>query len=243
MHINAKKKVLEENEQIMVSVGNVKIEKQANAKLLGMTFNDKQTWNEHIHGKGGVVSSLNSRLFIIRRLKGHLGKKSLRKVAESLFISKIRYGLQLLGKVRREKSDTLSGDLDAIQKIQNKLVRCLNGTKISDKKSTRSLLQNIDMLSVNQLNASIKLTELWKANKIKDCPLKITRPLSENPMRTHSTRNDNLLEIKGKSDIVWSTFINDGIRLWNTAPLELKNCANIYPAKKLIKSFVKTLPV
>ena len=99
------------------------------------------------------------------------------------------------------------------------------------------------MLSVNQLNASIKLTELWKANKIKDCPLKITRPLSENPMRTHSTRNDNLLEIKGKSDIVWSTFINDGIRLWNTAPLELKNCANIYPAKKLIKSFVKTLPV
>ena len=99
------------------------------------------------------------------------------------------------------------------------------------------------MLSVNQINASIKLTELWKATKSNECPLKITRPLCENHMRMHSTRNDNLLETKGKSEVVWSTFLNDGIRLWNNAPLDLKNSTSIYSAKKLIKSFVKTLPI
>ena len=46
-----------------------------------------------------------------------------------------------------------------------------------------------------------------------------------------------------KSEVVWSTFLNDGIRLWNNAPLELKNSTSIYSAKKLIKSFVKTLPI
>ena len=175
-------------------------------------------WQLNLEGShswkgGGVISSLNSRLFIIRRLKNHLGKKCLRKVAESLFISKIRYGLQLLGKVRTSTNDIITGDLDDIQKLQNKLVRCLNNVKISEKLSTKSLLKRVNMLSVNQLNASIKLTELWKATRSDNYPLKITKPLRENPLRLYSTRNDNLLEIKGKSEIVFGTFINDGIRL------------------------------
>ena len=55
----------------------------------------------------------------------------------------------------------------AIQKTQNKLTRFLNNAKISDKISTKTLLKNINGLSVNQLNAQIKLTELWKSQKNK----------------------------------------------------------------------------
>ena len=55
----------------------------------------------------------------------------------------------------------------AIQKTQNKLTRFLNNSKISDKISTKTLLKNINGLSVNQLNAQIKLTELWKSQKNK----------------------------------------------------------------------------
>ena len=62
----------------------------------------------------------------------------------------------------------------------------------------------------------------------------ITKPLKENPLRIHRTRNDNLLKENGKSDIVQSTFINDGIRLWNKAPVELKSCASLYTANKII---------
>ena len=36
-------------------------------------------------------------------------------------------------------------------------------TKLSDHRSTKSLLANLDMSSVNQLNAQIKITEIWKA--------------------------------------------------------------------------------
>ena len=138
-----------------------------------MKFEDNLKWSEHIHGKGGVIPSLNQRLFLLRRLRSQLNKQSLRKLAEAIFTSKIRYGLQLLGKVRVKINDPKQGDLDSIQKIQNKLIRMLNNVTLVDRQSTKSLLSNIDMLSVNQLNASIKLTEVWKAVNNDGCPLKI----------------------------------------------------------------------
>ena len=101
MLLNAKKSEVEENINDMnVNIGNVKVNRQSAAKLLGMKFEDNLKWSEHIHGKGGVIPSLNKRLFLLRRLKSQLNKQSLRKVAEAIFTSKIRYGLQLLGKVR-----------------------------------------------------------------------------------------------------------------------------------------------
>ena len=88
-------------------------------------------------------------------------------MAESIFTSKIRYGLQLLGRIRWTDADPKCEDLMAIQKTQNKLTRFLNNSIITDKISTKTLLKNINGLSVNQLNAQIKLTELWKSQKNK----------------------------------------------------------------------------
>ena len=39
----------------------------------------------------------------------------------------------------------------------------MNGTKISDKVSTESLLKKFNIMSVNQLNAQAKLLEVWKS--------------------------------------------------------------------------------
>ena len=102
-----------------------------------MKFEDNQNWREHVQGKNGVISVLNSRLYLIRRLKRQLNQENLKKVAESIYTSKTRYGLQLMGKVRAESSQS---DLNALQKTQNKLIRLLSGTKISDKFSVVSCL-------------------------------------------------------------------------------------------------------
>ena len=81
---------------------------------------------------------------------------------DGLFTSKIRYGLQLYGKVRLSEQDPENTELKSIQLVQNKLLRTLNGTRVKDKISTRSLLNKFNMLAVNQLNAQIKLLEMWK---------------------------------------------------------------------------------
>ena len=118
------------------------------ATLLGIKFNEQQNWKNHIFGKGGIILSLNQRLFTIRRLKNHVNNEALIRIRDSLFNSKIRYGVQLLGKVRMSDQETISGEFKAIQKTQNKLIRLLNGVKLSDKKSTKSLFGNIGMLSI-----------------------------------------------------------------------------------------------
>jgi hypothetical protein len=72
------------------------------------------------------------------------------KVVDGLFTSKLRYGQQLYGKVTRNDEDPINAYLAAIQKVQNKLVRIMNNSKISDKISTKILLDKMNMMSINQ---------------------------------------------------------------------------------------------
>ena len=61
--------------------------------------------------------------------------------------------------------------MDDLEKSQNKLFRLLNNTRIKDKIKTKSIAQNLKMLSVNQINAQVKLTEMWKAQNNEDYPI------------------------------------------------------------------------
>ena len=55
------------------------------------------------------------------------------------------------------------------------MLRFLNESKISDKISTKSILDKHNLLSVNQLNAQKKLGDMWKANNIENYPIKVKR--------------------------------------------------------------------
>ena len=93
--------------------------------------------------------------------------------------------------------------LKAIQKVQNKMVRLLNGKSLIDKISTKTLLANVNMLSVNQINAQIKITEVWKAMRDANHPLKIEK-VAHDSCTTRSVTNGDLKEF-GKSIILQST--------------------------------------
>ena len=114
---------------------------EKSAKLLGLSFDANQGWQTQIYGAGGAIMSLNRRLFIIRRLKHYLNNASLMKLMDGIFTTKIRYGLQLMGKVRLQDSDPTNLDFDNIQKVQNKLIRMLTNSKLLNMVSTSSLLK------------------------------------------------------------------------------------------------------
>jgi len=59
------------------------------------------------------------------------------------------------------------------QRAQNKMLRVLDGSQIVDQKSTKRLLEEQNMLSVNQMAAQIKLTEMWKATNGPQYPIKM----------------------------------------------------------------------
>ncbi len=60
-----------------------------------------------------------------------------------------------------------------VQRSQNKMLQILDGAFVSDRKSTKTLLDNRNMLSVNQIVTQIKLTEMWIASIDPKYPIKI----------------------------------------------------------------------
>ena len=99
------------------------------------------------------------------------------------------------------------------------------------------------MLSVNQLDAQIKLNEAWKAVNLKDYPRKWKkRETNDQARSTRAVRVGKLLE-QGRSNITSSTFTDDAVKAWNKTPEEIKNAKTFSVAKVHLKKIVKALPI
>ena len=94
------------------------------------------------------------------------------KVADSLYTSKIRYGIQLMGKVRTAAEDPKNNLLKKIQVTQNKFARFMAGKSLLDKISMEKILGDIKILSINQLNAQSNLQAVWKSINNENYPIK-----------------------------------------------------------------------
>ena len=88
-------------------------------------------------------------------------------------MSKLRYGLQLCIKERLCESDVTPNYLKSLQQTQNRMLRAINGTRIKDKISSKSMLIKYGLFSVNQLAAKIKLMEVWKTLNNDGSPIRL----------------------------------------------------------------------
>ena len=119
----------------------------------------------------------------------------------------------------------MSGDLTG-------LCLYMNGSRIKDKISTKSILTKNDILSVNQLNAQIKLLDMWKASNIEKYPTKLKKvTANDGRATTRAVTSGNLME-DGATTLAQNTFYNDATKAWNLAPMDVKTCKNIWSAPK-----------
>ena len=148
-----------------------------------------------------------------------------------------------MGNVRIKEADSQQQDLLTIQRVQNKLLRLLNNSKLIDCINTNTLLSNVKMLSVKRLNAQIKLTESWKSQKIENYNLNIKLPLINTEDRSLRSGTQGKLKETGISKVTQNTFIKDCKKMWNNAPAAIRMCETPYSAKKEMKKYVNTLPI
>ena len=132
--------------------------------------------------------------------------------------------------------------MNSLQLAQNRCARFLNGNRLNDRVSTKSTLNELKMLSVNQINAQIKLYEVWKSLQTPTYPTQWEIKKVNLNMKTRSSNSMQLSE-PGLSNVLCSTFISDAARLWNVAPDAIKNSPSVFQAKKNIRSYVSTLPI
>ena len=87
------------------------------------------------------------------------------------------------------------------------------------------------------------INEAWKASSIEDYPLKFSKVKNADDCVTTRAVTNGDVQLMGKSELVQSTFLNDASKAWNKIPNEIKECKNIFTAKKAIKKFVTNLPI
>jgi hypothetical protein len=70
-----------------ILVGGAIVPRTSHNKLLGIIIEESQEWSQHLKL---LQSSLNSRLFVIRRIKHQIPESKLIQIVHSLWISKLR---------------------------------------------------------------------------------------------------------------------------------------------------------
>ena len=135
--------------------------------------------------------------------------------------------------------------MKSLQLTQNRMLRALNNSKIKDKISIASMLKKFKLLSVNQLAASIKLTEVWKSVNIPNYPI-LLEPYNQtttSPNLDLRPRPNRIFNDSSRLQISKYSFNVDSARLWNLAPPEVRSASTLGSAKTAILTFVKSLPV
>ena len=166
-------------------------------------------------------------------------------VVHSLWVSKLRYGLQLCTKVSTTNEDRKSAIMKSLQLTQNRMLRTINGSKIKDKISTKSMLEKFGLLSVNQLSAQIKLTETWKSINVEDYPVKLD-PYNRNESATIldlRPRPNRIFDDTYRLQMSQHSFHADAAKIWNAAPTQITTAATLAIAKTEIQKYVTSLPV
>ena len=87
----------EQDTKLSFQFGRAVIKESDSEKLLGMTISKNLDWTEHI---SSLESKLRFRLFSLRRMEQVVPKSLLKKVADGIFCSILRFGLGIFCPVR-----------------------------------------------------------------------------------------------------------------------------------------------
>lgn len=141
-----------------------------NIKFLGLTIDQKLTWEIHINN---VCSKLSNVCYIIRTLKETVSSNVLRTLYFGLVQSTLQYGLLFWGS---------SAHLEKVFKIQKKILRCMAGVHPST--SCKPIFRKFNILTLPCLYISQLIMHI-RANEHKF--------IKNNEVHTYNTRNNHLL--------------------------------------------------
>ena len=154
-------------------------------------------------------------------------------------MSDVRCGLPLYGPIQIDAvKDPLPGCIEKLRTVFNDCLRLLCWKKRSDQESIRKMLDKLGWLSLNQLAAETRLIEAWKSiNKEDYCMREVLHLRPKGNYRTRQNHIDFL--DTGVDDIYGSAgFVHTTAKLWNKAPISVKEATSINLAKREIRKFV-----
>ena len=152
-------------------------------------------------------------------------------------------GLPLYCPIKISELDPTPGCIDKINVAFNDCLWLLTGNLRQDHTSIENMLEELSWISLNQLSAESRLIQAWKTAHTENYCLQdtLTRrrkgayPTRESETTLFEPGDDNRITSAG-------SFVNQTARIWNQAPISIKNSSTLEQAKRQIRSYVKTLP-
>ena len=181
-------------------------------KHLGVTFNHKLNWKDHIQN---IVSSISKFLDVMHKLAKDLDRKSLETVYQTFVRSKIEYACIIWDDCSEQLSTSL-------EKCQLRAGRIISGAKRGT--SHASLYSELQWPTLSARRDAYKLCFMHKVvNKTAPDYLIEILPNTVNANRHYELRNDNNIEqFFCRTEKFRKSLFPDGIRKWNRLDNDLK---------------------
>ena len=207
------------------TIHNSHIQPTPNAKYLGITINNKLSWNTHIDT---VCQKGNNTLNFLNRNFRHTSKK----IKEQLYMTYVRPILEYSSSVW--DPHTLD-NITKLEKVQRRAARFINNT-YSREVSVTSLLKKLNWTPLVERRAKTKVTLMFKAlNNTVHIPTDHLR------LTLATTRQQqNFFIPYARTNTYRHSFFPDTIRHWNRTPINARNASTSVQFQKQISALTYT---
>ena len=223
-----------------MNVGSVFVKESKEINLLGIKFQSDFSWEGQFEA---VLSSLRSTNGLLSRLSKFVPNRCLTPLVHGLILSKIRYAFPLFADLRTVESESVSAPMRRIQIEVNKGLRTVLGKTLKDHISVADLLSQVQVPSVNQLAVETTLMETWRQIRNELPAGEFFNDLDIISARATRRTGKNYLTPPPVERSGAGNFIEQGTKLWNMAPQEVRDGEENNAMKLLIKQFAKSMPI
>jgi len=192
-----------------------------------------------------ITSAIRSTNGLLSRLSNYTASTHLTPLIHGLQLSKARYALPLFCDIRLSENDPTSATMHQVQVQLNKGLRTVLGTTIADRVPVRDLVNQVGVPTFNQLAAETTLMDIWRHFNYGLPASQYLLPVEKYVEQGRTTRRTGkgLMATMLRDDFGAARFFQQGSRLWNEAPQELRDETIETKAKKIIREFTRTLPL
>lgn len=191
------------------------------AKFLGIFIDDRLSFDDHLNH---VCKKVSRSVGVLRKVSELVPRSVLRTMYLSLVYPFITYGIEAWGASCKTR-------LTRLRVLQNRCVRLLSPTDVLTSQITYSELHLLPIQHVHELFVLVKFYKYFVLGESLTYFNEIMKniPAHNHLTRFHSNYKINTPDIKVSR--YYSSFLYQGIRLWNNLSNEMRNTTSIHVFK------------
>ena len=204
-----------------LTYGNSTIEFKSSSKCLGLTVDNKLSWQEHTKN---VCKSFSKKVAVLKRIK-FLPKPILETIYYKTIIPSVLYGIAVWGSC----SSALMDDIDRIHLRATRIIHNLPCNIPNDDIINAPYWNSINLFYIKRL--LVITYNIYYGNCVE--PL---NDLIVKPVTTYNFRKLLNVEIlRPRTEVGRSSFQHRAALAWNLLPDDIKNCSNLATFKRKLK--------